>query len=101
MLAFGSTVVILVAICVAAVLRVSHPYIALVVGLAVVLVGLTGFAILVLGPQDLWVRHPVLSEMLHPYVLALDSIIALAWGGALCVGSGVVLTRGQHELNGR
>jgi hypothetical protein len=101
MLAFSSTVVIFVVICVATVFRVSHPYIALVAGLAVVLAGLTGVAILVLGPQDLWVRHPILTDLLHPYVLALDAIIALAWGGALCVGCGVVLTRGHHERYGR
>jgi hypothetical protein len=96
MWAFSSTVVIVVVICVATVVRAAHPYIALVVGLAVVSVGLAGFVILVLGPR-LWVRHPVLGDMLHPYVLALDSIIALAWGGALCVGCAIVLKRGHHK----
>jgi hypothetical protein len=66
---------------------------ALVAGLLVVAGGVAATLVLFVGPRDLWLRHPWLVKFLHPYVLALDATIALAWGGALCVASASRLVR--------
>jgi hypothetical protein len=88
-LPFVSTILLLTVIGTASAASRRHPGPVFIVALFVVIAGVTGIAVLLFGPRDLWMRHPWLLELLHPYVVALDSVIALAWGGALCLASGI------------
>jgi hypothetical protein len=88
-LPFVSTILLLSVIGAGSAASGRHPGPVFIVALFVVIAGVTGLAVLLVAPRDLWIRHPWLLEVLPPYVVALDSVIALAWGGALCLASGI------------
>ena len=94
-LPFASTVLVLTVIGVASLAARRYPLAAFVAALVVVSGGAAATLVLFVGPRDLWLRHPWLVNVLHPYILALDATIALAWGGALCVASAARLARVQ------
>jgi hypothetical protein len=94
-LPFVSTIFVIAVVGVGSAASRRYPLAAFVAALVVVSGGVAAALVLFVGPRDLWLRHPWLVKFLHPYVLALDAILALAWGGALYVASASRLVRAR------
>ncbi len=58
---------------------------ALPFGLVMALLAAAGWTALFFAPRDFWMRHLWASEFIHPYVLTLDSVLAIFLGAALIV----------------